>query len=132
MSGEIDSFMIGDIKDPIRFRVDIDPDYESRHTDTDQHTPEDIKAFNDGEWRYVGITVTAVHLYGDLPADATCWSVEYGLPKHDSRAKEGVPRQLIRDVKGQLRQVAEEIAALLAQPDVATISSTHFPRTLGS
>lgn len=73
MSGEIDSVLV-----KIRgvfFQVDIDPDHDPKPTDFECYSDADIKAWQEGAWRYVGVTVSV----REHPSITTSlWGVEWG------------------------------------------------------
>ena len=79
--GEIDSWTVE--SNGIRYRVDLDPDYDARPDDYDCYSPEAQTAWLRDEWRYVGVTVTPQVSGTDYTdtypsASAALWGVEYG------------------------------------------------------
>jgi len=73
----IDSIELGTV-DGFDIRADLVPDttYYGGEPDGD-YTPEQIAWFNDGDWYYVGIIVTASRAGTDLGSDSL-WAVEAG------------------------------------------------------
>ena len=80
MHDQIDSKTVPDPEvTGLSYRIDIDPDYDSTPDDADCYTDSQKAAWSDGEWRYVGYTVTPV-IDGDPIGSASdsLSGVEYG------------------------------------------------------
>ena len=129
--GDIDSWTIE--LDGIRYRVDLDPDYESNAHPAGQgdcYSPEDIRAHELGLWQFVGVTVSPMisSLDGET-LGASLWSVEYGTMPAETEPHEGgqhdaittdraylestypVP-DLVSEVRDRLRKLRASLQAL--------------------
>jgi hypothetical protein len=69
----------------VKYRVQIEPDYDAKPTDYDCYTPKQVTAWGDDRWQFVGVVVSAL-LDGLDPEwfTASLWGIEYGsLPLTD-------------------------------------------------
>lgn len=134
MNGEIDSWTTE--KDGIKFRFDVDPDYDSDRDDLRANDEgmrdETLAAHGRQEWRYVGVTVTPLIEgtdtrdslrsveWGDLPATSNA-----GIPEDDYRygpdsAAVTIGRDYIQDVHPGPEMIEEARANLAALRDRLT------------
>ena len=93
--GEIDSWTVE--RNGIRYRVDIDPDYESNANPAgmgDCYSPSDLDAHARYSWGFVGVTVTPEvsgtdHADRYPSAQASLWGVEWGVMPAETEPHEG-------------------------------------------
>jgi hypothetical protein len=89
--GEIDSWTVE--RDGVRYRIDIDPDYEANADPAgqgDTYSPEDLAAHAAGLWRFTGVTVSPVITGADPELfSASLWSVEFGTMPAETEPHEG-------------------------------------------
>lgn len=69
----------------IKFVVEIHNDYDVKPTDFDCYSPADIKAWENGEWHYVGaaLRITRERMVGDVSVEETfrgdaLWGIDLG------------------------------------------------------
>jgi hypothetical protein len=60
------------------YRVRIVADSDASPGDYDCYSAEDISAFNNGEWRYVGVILYTHKPGSALESVTSLWAVEYG------------------------------------------------------
>ena len=65
-------------QDGFDLRAHTEYDSDSSPLDSDCYTPKQVSAFNQGDWTYVGIIVTASRAGIDL-GSASIWSIEAGM-----------------------------------------------------
>ncbi len=76
----IESRIIPDATVPgLSWRVTVFPDYDVTPSDADCYTPSQVKAWEAGEWQYVGVVVTPVIADTEfVSCDDSLWGLEYG------------------------------------------------------
>ena len=99
----IDSISLGTI-DGFDIRAEIVPDAQQLEPEGD-YTPEQIDWFNDGDWQYVGLIVTASRAGVELGSDSL-WNVECGTMPLDNGETDPCKRLVfidpLRDSNGTL------------------------------
>ena len=157
--GDIDSWTIE--LDSIRYRIDLDPDYEANACPSGQgdcYSPEDLDAHARGLWSFVGVTVSPVidGLDGET-LRASLWGVEYGTMPAETEPHEGgqhpetttdraylestypVP-DLVSEVRSDLRKLRTALQALplddceathLRTEGIPQPATVHCDRTAG-
>lgn len=107
MSGEIESALV-EIKG-VYFRVDIDPDYDAKPTDADCYSDADVTAWRNGDWRYVGVTVSV----SDHPSMSdSLWAIEFGsMPTAEITLSRLINDHPVPDMVSELRA---QVVKLLA------------------
>jgi hypothetical protein len=120
MSGELATVMIGKRGDPVRYRVDIDPDVDTNPREYDSIMSEDVAAWQRGEWRYVGVTVTPEVRGEDIAScSQSIWGVGYGtfpgdtVMDADFLAHEYPGPDLLAEVKAHMRTLAKLLTLAL-------------------
>lgn len=78
----IDSIELG-TRDGFDIRAELVPDTTYYSEPDGDYTPEQAAAFTNGDWRYVGIIVTASCMGSNLGSDSI-WGMEYGNLTPDS------------------------------------------------
>lgn len=79
--GEIDTWYVGSKEiNGLRFRIDIEPDTDVRpDKDYDCYDADDIKAWKEDRWRFVGVIVTPEYKGHAIRECAdSLWAVEWG------------------------------------------------------
>jgi hypothetical protein len=83
MSDIIDSIDLGTVEG-FDIRAELVPDTTTHYAEPDgDYTPEQIAWFNDGDWYYAGLIVTASRNGTDLGSDSL-WAVETGTMPFDN------------------------------------------------
>lgn len=118
MNGEIDSRVV--TYRGVKFRVDIDPDEESRPDDYGMpgaddaaYTDAGMEAWRRDEWRYVCVTVSLC----DMPHDLGLWdslcSVEWGRLSEVTIGTDDIARDYLPDLASEvIGQIPEHIERL--------------------
>jgi hypothetical protein len=101
----IDSIELGTVEG-FDIRADMVPDTATHHAEPDgDYTPEQIDWFNDGDWYYAGLIVTASRNGTDLGSDSL-WAVEAGTMPLDNGETDPCKRlrniDPLRDADGSL------------------------------
>jgi hypothetical protein len=104
------------------FSIEIAPDYDTKPEEFDCYSPEDVAAYHNDEWRYVGIRVKAAVSEFSYDLNVTTnglWGVEYGSYFEHNEA-------YIRDMAAeQWAEVPAEVRAQLGElPADATLRET--------
>lgn len=108
----IDSIDLGTVEG-FDIRADLVPDTTFHYSEPDgDYTPEQIAWFNDGDWYYAGLIVTASRNGTDLGSDSL-WAVETGTMPLDNGETDPCKRLLdidpLRDSNGSLATYREDM-----------------------
>jgi hypothetical protein len=108
----IDSIELG-TAEGFDIRAELVPDTATHHAEPDgDYTPEQIAWFNDGDWHYVGLIVTASRAGTDLGSDSL-WGVEAGTMPLDNGEVDPCKRlrtiDPLRDADGSLAIYREDM-----------------------
>jgi hypothetical protein len=80
-----------DERDGFDITVSIVADTDSSPRDFESYSEEDIQRWNEGDWQYVGVVVTASRNGHEL-GSASLWGVDYGLsPSGERPGSEAAP-----------------------------------------
>jgi hypothetical protein len=109
MSDSIDSIPLGTV-DGFDIRADLVHDTTTHYSAPDgDYTPQQIAWFNDGDWYYAGLVVTA-SLHGtDLGSDSL-WAVETGTMPFDNE-ENLLMIDPLRDKNGSLATYREDMVS---------------------